>query len=200
MAATQTQPSRTAPRVVEPQAGPQERFLATKADIAIYGGSAGSGKSYAALMEALRHVQKTGFYAVYFRRTTPQITNPGGLWDTSRKLYPGAGGRSKESPVHQWEWDSGSRVQMSHLQHPNSVEDWQGSQIPFICCEVGTRVRMADGSLTAVEKLAVGDVVQTLNGPRKVSKTFAPHAAECVSARVFDEDGMALGSQVHSAS
>lgn len=132
MAATQTQPRRPEPRVIGPQPGPQEHFLSTRADIAIYGGSAGSGKSFAALMEALRHVQKTNFYAVYFRRTTPQITNPGGLWDTARKLYPAAGGHPRESPVHQWEWDSGSRVQMSHLQHPTSVEDWQGSQIPLI--------------------------------------------------------------------
>lgn len=55
--------------VIRPQAGPQEQFLATPADIAIYGGSAGSGKSWALLLEPLRHINNKKFGAVFFRRT-----------------------------------------------------------------------------------------------------------------------------------
>ena len=33
-------------KVIRPQKGPQEKFLSTTADIAIYGGAAGGGKSY----------------------------------------------------------------------------------------------------------------------------------------------------------
>lgn len=36
--------------ILKPQKGPQEQFLATKADIAIYGGAAGGGKTYALLL------------------------------------------------------------------------------------------------------------------------------------------------------
>ena len=32
-------------REIRPQKGPQEKFLATNADIAIYGGAAGGGKT-----------------------------------------------------------------------------------------------------------------------------------------------------------
>ena len=57
-------------RVIKPQAGPQEQFLASPADIAIYGGAAGSGKTWGVLMEPLRHVTNTpDFYAVFFRRS-----------------------------------------------------------------------------------------------------------------------------------
>jgi len=41
---------------IRPQAGAQERFLASTADIAIYGGAAGGGKSFALPMEPLRHI------------------------------------------------------------------------------------------------------------------------------------------------
>ena len=43
-------------KVIRPQKGPQEKFLATSADIAIYGGAAGGGKTYAILMEPLRYI------------------------------------------------------------------------------------------------------------------------------------------------
>jgi hypothetical protein len=64
---------------IGPQPGPQSKFLATSADIAIYGGSAGGGKTFAELLEPLRHAGNKEFGAVIFRRTTPQITNEGAL-------------------------------------------------------------------------------------------------------------------------
>ena len=36
-----------APTIIRPQPGPQTTFLASAADIAIYGGSAGGGKTWA---------------------------------------------------------------------------------------------------------------------------------------------------------
>lgn len=39
-----------------PQPGPQEMFLQTQADIALYGEAAGGGKTYALLLENLRHI------------------------------------------------------------------------------------------------------------------------------------------------
>ena len=71
---------------IRPQPGPQEAFLASSADIAIYGGAAGGGKSWGLLLEGVRHVSNPEFGAVYFRRTMPQIKNEGGLWDESEKL------------------------------------------------------------------------------------------------------------------
>src|SRR5258707_15717367 len=74
---------------ISAQPGPQTEFLSTSADICIYGGAAGGGKTVGLILEPLRHVGRVAnFTAVFFRRTTPQITNPGGLWDESRNFYP----------------------------------------------------------------------------------------------------------------
>src|SRR5580698_1824138 len=56
---------------IEAQPGPQTVFLGTPADIAIYGGAAGGGKSYGLLLDPLRFaLSKPGFYGVIFRRNT----------------------------------------------------------------------------------------------------------------------------------
>lgn len=118
---------------IRPQIGPQELALSSPADILIYGGAAGSGKSYGLLLEPLRHViGNKDFAAVFFRRNTTQIRNPGGLWDESMKLYPLIGGIPVTSPTLLWKWKEGGKIQFSHLEHESTVHDWQGSQIPLI--------------------------------------------------------------------
>lgn len=117
--------------VIGPQPGPQERFLSTPAEIAIYGGAAGGGKSYALLLEPLRHYTNSKFGAVIFRRNSTQVRNEGGLWDESLALYGPLGAHPREAFL-EWRFASGMRVKFAHLEHERSVYDWHGSQIPFI--------------------------------------------------------------------
>lgn len=117
-------------RVIRPQPGPQERFLASSADIAIYGGSAGAGKSFALLLEPLRHIANPDFGATIFRRTTPQITNEGALWDESVKLYGGLA--EQKLGDLSWRFPAGSSVGFAHLEHDKTVLNYQGSQIPYL--------------------------------------------------------------------
>ncbi len=116
---------------IRPQPGPQEKFAATPADIAIYGGSAGGGKSFALLIEPLRHVGNPAFGGVTFRRNSVQVRNEGGLWDESAKLYPLIGASPQES-ILQWKFPSGAKLKFAHLEHEKTKYDWQGAQIPFI--------------------------------------------------------------------
>lgn len=106
--------------------------MSTPADIAIYGGSAGGGKSWAAVVEPLRHIGNQDFGAVIFRRTLTQVTAEGGLWDEASGIYPLLGATSRQSPRMEWLFPSGSRVTFAHLQYEQTVQDWQGSQIPLL--------------------------------------------------------------------
>jgi predicted phage terminase large subunit-like protein len=72
------------------------------------------------------------FGAVFFRRTSPQIRNEGGLWDESVKLYPLLGAQPKESTL-QWIFPSGSKIKFTHLEHEKNILDHMGSQYPLIC-------------------------------------------------------------------
>jgi predicted phage terminase large subunit-like protein len=107
-------------------------FLSSTADLVIYGGAAGGGKSFALLLEPLRHVRNPGFNAVVFRRTSVQVRNPGGLWDESMKLYPLVGGKAREYLL-EWEFPSGATVKFAHLEHEKNRLDWQGAQVPLLC-------------------------------------------------------------------
>ena len=119
--------------IIAPQPGPQEKFLSTPADIAIYGGAAGSGKTYALLTEPLRHVTHTpGFSAVIFRRNTTQVRNPGGLWDESLKIYGLTQGRPVQTSL-EWTWNQGGKIKFAHLEYEHTVLDWQGAQVTLIC-------------------------------------------------------------------
>lgn len=120
------------PIIIKPQEGPQQAFLSTSADICIYGGAAGGGKSYALLLEPLRHCNNPKFGAVIFRKNANQVFAEGGLWDTAMEIYPYIGATSVKNPKPRWTFPSGARVTFSHLETENDLLSWQGSQIPLI--------------------------------------------------------------------
>ena len=76
------------------------------------------------------HVPDYG--AVIFRREATQITNEGGLFDTSFQMYPTIYGVPRLSPNRSWSFPSGASITFSHLHNDSDVNDWQGSQIPLI--------------------------------------------------------------------
>ncbi len=106
-------------------------FMSCPADIAIFGGAAGGGKSFALLLEPLRHYNNPKFGGVIFRRNSVQVRNEGGLWDESMALYSQFRGYPRESSL-EWEFPSGARMKFAHLEFDRSVFDWQGSQIPYL--------------------------------------------------------------------
>ena len=116
---------------IGPQPGPQEQFLSSSADIVIFGGAAGGGKTFGLLLEPMRHINNPKFGAVIFRRTSPQIRNEGALWDESEQLYPHVGAKPRES-VLEWDFPRGATLKFAHMQHEKDKYDWQGSQIPLI--------------------------------------------------------------------
>lgn len=108
----------------------QRQFLKTRADIAVYGGAAGGGKTWSLLYKPIfsNHVNVRGFNAVIFRRTSPEITNPGGLWDEASQMYPYFRGDPRIGSL-EYRFPKGTKVALRHLQHDDDKNSWQGAQI-----------------------------------------------------------------------
>ena len=124
--------------ILKPQPGPQTQFMATPANICIFGGAAGGGKSYGLLLSALRYKNVPGFGCTIFRRNFNQIFAQGGLWDESMQIYQGIRGADPKFARGQWwfrdkDGNIVSKVTFAHIERDEDVHKWQGSQI----CEIG---------------------------------------------------------------
>jgi predicted phage terminase large subunit-like protein len=90
-----------------------------------------NGKTWALLLEPIRHISNSGFGAVIFRRTIPEITHEGALWDESKKIYPLLGGKSNDNEK-QFRFPSKSKITFSHMQREDDKLSWKSAQIPLI--------------------------------------------------------------------
>lgn len=107
--------------------------MESSADIIIYGGHAGGGKTFALLLEPLRHLNRKGFGAVIFRRKLTQVTNEGGMWDEAMGMYPAFGGKPRGEPMLDFKFPKGVTIGFAHLLLDHTIYDWHSSQIPLIC-------------------------------------------------------------------
>lgn len=119
-------------RVIKPQKGPQEKFISSNADIVIYGGAAGGGKSYGLLIEPLRYKDNKKYGAVIFRNEYKQIFNQGGLWDTSNEVYGDIRGADGRYSTGTWRFKGGMTVVFDYINNDKDLKKWQGSQITMI--------------------------------------------------------------------
>lgn len=118
--------------IIRPQDGYQMKVLSSPADIVIGGSGAGVGKTFSLLMDFLRGIHNPQYGGVIFRRTTPQITNEGGLWDESEELFSLIPHSLPLPSQNSWRFESGAKLKFSHLEYEKDKLNWQGSQICFI--------------------------------------------------------------------
>lgn len=117
--------------IIRPQEGPQTDLLACGADICIYGGAAGGGKTFGMLLDFLHHTDDKDSCGLFFRRTTPEITAVGGPWDSAVGLYTKLGAVPKES-TREIFFPSGARLKFSHLENEKDKTKHQGDQLPIM--------------------------------------------------------------------
>lgn len=122
-------------KTIEPQPGFQWKVLSCPADILIMGGSAGCGKTFALLLEPIRHFNRNGFTAMIFRREMVQVTNPGSLFDKAVDLYtslpsPLIPTITQQPPA--FRFPTGSFLQFGHLQRTLDVIKYQGAELAYI--------------------------------------------------------------------
>lgn len=114
-----------------PQPGAQEQFIHTEADIAVFGGASGGGKTASLLISAAQHVGNPSYGAVIFRRNFTQITEEGALWDTAEELFAGTGAQFKKNTLDVV-FPSGAKIGFAHMDNDSTRFNYQGSQIAFI--------------------------------------------------------------------
>lgn len=122
------------PTVVDIWPQPRQwEFLETSADLAFFGGAAFGGKTFAALMELSRGIEKQNYRGVIFRRTCPEITQEGGLWDESYNLWAGKGTPNQSRLL--WRFPSGAVIGFKHCQYEKDVIKYRGMQADVIIFE-----------------------------------------------------------------
>lgn len=117
--------------IVRPQPGPQTAFLSSPADIVLYGGSAGSGKTFSLMLACLRHHKLKNATMAIFRRERTRIMAPGGLWDEANKIFPKFGGTPNAQQLT-YKFPSSAKVNFCSLQYDSDVMKYHGAQIMLL--------------------------------------------------------------------
>lgn len=123
--------------VYRPQEGAQEIAMNCDADIVVYGGAAGSGKTHLMLLRPLLQIHDPKFNAIFFRRTGPQLSGAGSVWDEAKQLYIDFGAHIREND-REIIFPSGAKIKFSHMEHEKNKLDHQGKQYTHVYFDEGT--------------------------------------------------------------
>jgi hypothetical protein len=132
------------PIAFSPNPGPQTEFLSADEDIVLYGGAAGGGKSYAMVVDPLRHAHLKNHRAVIVRKTMPELKE---LLDVARDLYfkydPKV--RFRENPQPSFKFSSGAEIQFRFLDRREDMFKFQGIAYTYIGFDELSQQATAEG-------------------------------------------------------
>lgn len=109
---------------IRPQAGSQLKMLTSNATEIFMGGEAGGGKSYGFLLDFLEDADKPGANGLFLRR---HFTDLEGIIHDAQGLYKGYGAAFNEQK-HVFQFPSGARLRMAHMNSPADVYNYTGNQ------------------------------------------------------------------------
>jgi len=111
------------PNVIRPIPGKQEQFLATDdVQVVLYGGSAGSGKTEAIVLDQLRHIHDPNFESITFRRNTKSLKGAGGVFNKAGTVYMKLGAEQRLADML-YRFPQGSVSRYSHLEHGRATAE-----------------------------------------------------------------------------
>lgn len=129
--------SKEVKETLSPQSEAQRRFLNCKSDLVIYGGGAGSGKSFQALMLPLKYIKDKNFRAIFLRESSPQLNQAGGLWSEAQQMYRPFGAKFKSHPKMVAEFPSGATIEFRALGSDKEIYNFDGSAVSLACFDEG---------------------------------------------------------------
>lgn len=122
----------------------QKVFLRTNSLEALFGGSAGGGKSSALLMSALQFVDTPGYSAMLFRRTFADLALPGALMDRFLSWIANYDDVKWNANNYTATFPSGARIGFGYLNNLNDYLRYKGAEFQFIGMDEVTEIRESD--------------------------------------------------------
>jgi predicted phage terminase large subunit-like protein len=128
-----------------PHEGPQRQFIESEAAEVLYGGSAGGGKSFAAVALPIRWISNPDLRVLILRRRTGDLAD---IVDKAKKVYkfgkpsgihsfspvcPGV--EFVGSPKNKATFPGGAVIYFDHCQNTTDWENYQGQEYQIICFE-----------------------------------------------------------------
>lgn len=131
--------------IIWPQPGGQEEFLNCEADICFYGGEAGSGKTWAVILDNMKWTGYPEYISAVCRKTYSQIFDAGGIWAEAVKVFGKLGGKPRRGDKPQFVFPSGAKTFFKHSQHAANVDMyWQGLQAAVIYLDEATQFEKSE--------------------------------------------------------
>lgn len=189
----------------------QQQVHSLKADEILGAGAAGVGKTRCLLADPLQQIivehqratdpdhpypiglgRSTG-WAIHLRRQLTDLTQTINL---SRSFFKSIDPGAKfDATDNIWTFSSGYHFQFGHCKDEGDFEKYLSLEF---CLAEGQRVVMADGSLRAIENVSAGDLVMTLEGPKRVLATWDTGVKHCAALDVLHPTtGDPIGTQIH---
>jgi len=162
---------------------PQEQAYYSPADELLFGGQAGGGKSMVIIGLALTAHKRS----LILRKRESDLSS---VVAAVQELTQCPGSKSIKFQNRQ--------LYFGGCKDDSSKYKWKGQDHDLKCLEAGTPVLMATGEYKAIEKIKVGDKVQTLEGARVVTRTIRQRKP-AVRLSVF-LNGDLIASQVQGRS
>lgn len=118
-------------KTIAPASAKQEMYINAEQDVVVFGGGAGSGKSFLGAMDFLKYTEDPKFRGLVVRRLTPQIHGPGGIFETfvnlHREMYDDKLKVKKRDGIIAY--PSGGTVNFRHCQYTEDKHSFQGWQV-----------------------------------------------------------------------
>lgn len=121
-------PARWCPHTPFPK---QQAFLDLDCTEALYGGAAGSAKSDAMLMAALKYVDVPGYSAIIFRRTMTDLALPDAIMSRAQEWLANTPAKWSEQKKC-FTFPSGAHLTFAYLEGPRDHFRYQGAAFQFV--------------------------------------------------------------------
>lgn len=136
-----------------PHPGPQTDFCQRGEYEALFGGSAGPGKTDCLIWEAARYRDNPRYRALILRRTYPQLQE---IEDRCYQYLPDTGAQYRAGE-RRWYWPSGAFLKLGHMQHEADRYNYHGHQYHWVGWDELTQFTYAQYSFLTFSRARTTD-------------------------------------------